>query len=69
MQGWQRNRFGLAILIVASATVANISSLTQGQIISLIGLFVVIFYLYVIYVNKYKKNITTNKPISEIICP
>mgnify|MGYP001186484247 FL=1 len=56
MQGWQRNRFGLAILIVASATVANISSLTQGQIISLIGLFVVIFYLYVIYVNKYKKN-------------
>ena len=40
MQGWQRNRFGLAILIFASAIVANISSLTQGQIISLIGLFV-----------------------------
>ena len=48
--------FGLAILIFASAIVANISSLTQGQIISLIGLFVVIFYLYVIYVNKYKRK-------------
>ena len=41
----------------ASAIVANVESLTQGQIISLIGLFVVFFYLYVIYVNKYKKKI------------
>ena len=56
MRGWQKNRFGLAILIFASAIVANIESLTQGQIISLIGLFVVFFYLYVIYVNKYKKK-------------
>ena len=56
MRGWQRNRFGLVILIFASAIVANIESLTQGQIISLIGLFIVFFYLYVIYVNKYKKN-------------
>tara|TARA_B100001027_G_scaffold53473_1_gene35761 strand:+ start:217 stop:390 length:174 start_codon:yes stop_codon:yes gene_type:complete len=56
MRGWQRNRFGLVILIFASAIVANIESLTQGQIISLIGLFAVFFYLYVIYVNKYKKN-------------
>ncbi len=56
MQGWQRNRFGLAILIIASAIVANIDGLSQGQIISLIGLFVVIYYLYVIYLNKYKKK-------------
>ena len=56
MRGWQKNRFGLAILIFASAIVANVESLTQGQIISLIGLFVVFFYLYIIYVNKYKKN-------------
>ena len=56
MQGWQRNRFGLAILIFASAIIANVDSLTQGQIISLIGLLVIIFYLYVIYINKYKKK-------------
>ena len=56
MRGWQRNRFGLAILIFASAIVANMDNLTQGQIISLIGLFVVIFYMYVIYVNRYKKK-------------
>lgn len=56
MQGWQRNRFGLAVLIITSAIVANIDSFSQGQIISLIGLFVVIYYLYVIYINKYKKK-------------
>ena len=44
MQGWQRNRFGLAILIFASAVVANIDDFSQGQIVSLIGLFVVIYY-------------------------
>ena len=46
MQGWQRNRFGLAILIFASAVVANIDDFSQGQIVSLIGLFVVIYYLF-----------------------
>ena len=56
MQGWQRNRFGLSILIFASAIIANVDSLTQGQIISLISLFVIIFYLYVTYINKYKKK-------------
>lgn len=56
MQGWQRNRFGLAVLIFASAIVANVEDLSQGQIISLIGLFVVIYYLYVIYLNRYKKK-------------
>jgi hypothetical protein len=56
MQGWQRNRFGLAILIFASAVVANIDSLSQGQMVSLIGLFIVIYYLYVIYLNRYKKK-------------
>lgn len=56
MQGWQRNRFGLAILIFASAIVANIDRFSQGQMISLIGLFVVIYYLYVIYLNRYKKK-------------
>ena len=56
MQGWQRNRFGLAILIFASAIVANIDDLSQGQIMSLIGLFVVIYYLYDIYLNRYKKK-------------
>jgi|TARA_B100001094_G_scaffold68497_1_gene64834 hypothetical protein len=56
MQGWQRNRFGLAILIFASAVVANIDSFSQGQIVSLIGLFIVIYYLYVIYLNRYKKK-------------
>ena len=56
MQGWQRNRFGLSILIFASAIIANVDGLTQGQIISLICLFVIIFYLYVIYINKYKKK-------------
>jgi len=57
MQGWQRNRFGLAILIFASAVIANVEDFSQGQIISLIGLLVVIYYLYVIYLNKYKKKI------------
>ena len=56
MQGWQGNRFGLAILIFASAVVANIDSFSQGQIVSLIGLFIVIYYLYVIYLNRYKKK-------------
>ncbi|MDC3385966.1 hypothetical protein OAY05_00390 [Gammaproteobacteria bacterium] len=56
MQGWQRNRFGLAVLIFASAIVANVEGLSQGQIVSLIGLFVVIYYLYVIYLNRYKKK-------------
>jgi hypothetical protein len=56
MRGWQRNRIGLAILILTSATVANIESFSQGKIISLIGLFVVIYYLYVAYLNKYKKE-------------
>jgi|TARA_Y100000389_G_scaffold204283_1_gene256059 hypothetical protein len=56
MQGWQRNRFGLVILIFASAIVANIDTLSQGQIISLIALFIVIYYLYVIYLNRYKKK-------------
>mgnify|MGYP001240708915 CR=1 FL=1 len=56
MQGWQRNRFGLAILIFASAVVANIDSFSQGQMVSLIGLFIVIYYLYVIYLNRYKKK-------------
>tara|TARA_B110000014_G_C19797107_1_gene414101 strand:+ start:456 stop:626 length:171 start_codon:yes stop_codon:yes gene_type:complete len=56
MQGWQRNRFGLAILIFASAVVANIDGFSQGQIVSLIGLFIVIYYLYVIYLNRYKKK-------------
>jgi len=56
MQGWQRNRFGLAILIFASAVVANVDSFSQGQIVSLIGLFIVIYYLYVIYLNRYKKK-------------
>jgi hypothetical protein len=56
MMGWQRNRFGLAILIISTAFIANIKTLTQGQAISLIALFVVIFYLYVIYINKYNKK-------------
>jgi hypothetical protein len=56
MDGWKKNRFGLAIFIFASAVVANIETFTQGQIISLIALFVAIFYLYVIYVNKYSKK-------------
>lgn len=34
MQGWQRNRFGLAVLIFASAIVANVEDLSQGQIVS-----------------------------------
>ena len=56
MMGWQRNRFGLAILIILTAFIANIETLTQGQAISLIALFVIIFYLYVIYINKYNKK-------------
>ena len=56
MQGWQRNRFGLAILIFASAIVANIDGFSQGQIVSLIGLFIVVYYLYFIYLNRYKKK-------------
>ena len=67
MQGWQRNRFGLAILIFASAIVANIETFSQGQIISLISLFVVIYYLYVIYLNKYKKVMYTTIISSEIL--
>jgi len=56
MRGWQRNRLGLAILIFSSAIVANIDTFSQGKIISLIGLFVVIYYLYVAYLNRYKKK-------------
>lgn len=56
MMGWQKNRFGLAILIISTAFIANIEIFTQGQAISLITVFVVIFYLYVKYINKYNKK-------------
>ena len=56
MRGWQRNRFGLDILIISTSIIANIEIFTQGQAISLITVFVVIFYLYVKYINKYNKK-------------
>ncbi len=52
-KGWQRNRILLAILIGIAVVVMNIPGLTAGQILSLIALIALGFYLYVRYLNKY----------------
>ena len=53
MRPWQRNRFALVIAIIASVVTANIPSLTTGQIVSLVALYFLLFYLYLKFFNRY----------------
>ena len=55
MAPWQRNRFALVVVIAATVITVNISALNTGQLVSLIALYVVLFFLYVRYFNRYKK--------------
>lgn len=53
MRPWQRNRIILVVLILAAVVTANIPALTTNQILSLVALYAVIFFLYVRYFNRY----------------
>jgi hypothetical protein len=55
MKPWQRNRFALVAVIIASVITINVPSLEIGQIGSLIALYLLIFFLYVRYFNRYSK--------------
>ena len=56
MQCWKKNRLVLAVIIIASSFIANIDDMTQGQKASVIGLLLVLFYIYVKYINRYNKK-------------
>jgi hypothetical protein len=56
MQVWKKNRLVLAVIIIASSFIANIDDMTQGQKASIIGLLLVLFYIYVKYINRYNKK-------------
>ena len=56
MRPWQRNRIVLVIFILAAVVTANIPSLTTNQILSLVALYVLLFFLYVRYFNRYQKK-------------
>lgn len=55
MKPWQRNRFALVAIIIATVITFNIPSLNTQQIISLIALYVLLFFLFVRYFNRYQK--------------
>jgi len=55
MRPWQRNRFALVGVIIASVITINLPDLDIGQIVSLIALYLLIFFLYVRYFNRYNK--------------
>ena len=55
MRPWQRNRFALVALIIAGVITVNIPSFTTGQIVSLIALYLLLFFLYVKFFNRYTK--------------
>ncbi len=53
LRGWKRNRILLAILIIIAVIIVNVPGFTIGQILSLMALLVLIFFLYVRYFNRY----------------
>ncbi len=55
MKPWQRNRFALVAVIIASVITVNIPDFTPAQILSLIALYLVLFFLYVKFLNRYNK--------------
>ena len=55
MQPWQRNRFALVAMIIATVITANIPTLTTGQILSLAAFYALLFFLYVRFFNRYQK--------------
>lgn len=55
MRPWQRNRFALVAVIIASVVTINIPSLDMGQIVSLVALYLLCFFLYVRFFNSYNK--------------
>jgi hypothetical protein len=55
MRPWQKNRFALVALILATVVTFNIPSLNTQQIISLLALYILLFFLYVRYFNRYQK--------------
>ncbi len=55
MQPWQRNRFALVAMIIATVVTVNIPALATEQILSLVALYVLLFFLYVRYLNRYQK--------------
>ena len=55
MRPWQRNRFALVAVIFAAIVTLNIPSLDAGQIVSLIALYALLFFLYVKFFNRYQK--------------
>ena len=55
MKPWQRNRFALVAVMIATVITANIPGLTTGQIISLAALYLLLFFLYVKFFNRYQK--------------
>ncbi len=55
MRPWQRNRFALVAVIIASVVTINIPTFSNGQILSLVALYLLLFFLYVRYFNRYSK--------------
>ena len=55
MQGWKKNRVGLGVLLLISSLVANYDDFSEGQKVSLIALLVLVYYLYVKFLNNYPK--------------
>ena len=56
MRPWQRNRLALVAAIFASVGTIVFSGFTNTQIISLIALYFLLFYLYVKFFNRYSKK-------------
>ena len=56
MKPWQRNRFALVAAIFAAVITINIPDLDVGQIVSLIALYALLFFLYVKFFNRYDKK-------------
>ena len=55
MRPWQRNRFALVAVIIASVVTINIPNFSTGQIVSLVALYLLVFFLYVRFFNSYSK--------------
>ena len=55
MKPWQRNRFALVAVILATVVTFNIPVLDTSQILSLLALYILVFFLYVRYFNRYQK--------------
>jgi uncharacterized membrane protein YccC len=54
MKPWQRNRFALVAIIIAAVVTMNYPSLSIGQMVSLIALYGLVFFLFVRYFNSYR---------------